>query len=161
MAALTYRCEVGADCPDQHEPGYCPNHPTDMLRPVREQPTPTTPQEPGTQNAPLQRRPVAVRFHGRRFAVPADGLILGRSDGPLADVPEMADLTQVSRRHAQLYWIGDMLYIRDEHSKNGTFVDGVQICDPRRITVGQQLRLALDVPIELVDEDLDEFGLPR
>lgn len=169
MATLRHRCPVDPACPEQDGPGYCDRHPLVSLEPVRDAPTPTVrPEErPTGAGTPTPgRSAVSVRFLGRVFAMPDDELVLGRTYGPLASVPGMAELTQVSRYHARLYWIGDVLYIQDgspdgQPSTNHTYVDGVRVADRRRIAPGQRLRLGMDVDVELVAEELDEFGMPR
>lgn len=171
MATMRHRCPVDPACPEQDGPGYCDRHPLISLEPVRETPTPTTqPGEPPTATAggapPQARSAVSVRFLGWVFAMPDDELVLGRIHGPLASVPGMAELTQVSRYHARLYWLGDVLYIQDgspdgQPSTNHTYIDGVRVADRRRVAPGQRVRLGMDVDVELVAEDLDEFGMPR
>jgi hypothetical protein len=167
MAAVTYRCPVDpTGCGDYSGPGYCDRHPTSTLEQVRAPlpPPPVAEADAGTPAAPppaAARASLAVSFRGRTFPVAATGLVLGREEGPLSTVPGMSELTQVSRRHATLSWLGDVLYISDDRSTNGTYVDGVKVETPRRIAPGQRLRLALDVELELAAEELDEFGLPR
>jgi pSer/pThr/pTyr-binding forkhead associated (FHA) protein len=105
---------------------------------------------------------VSLRILGHRVPVPADGpLPVGRDAPAFADLPGMADHLQISRCHAELYWVGAHLYIRDTKSTNGTFVDGQRVTTPRRLEPGQTLRLAEDVSVQVESLDLDEHGLPR
>nr|MCU0636220.1 FHA domain-containing protein [Gemmatimonadaceae bacterium] len=73
---------------------------------------------------------LALRFApaGRRVVVPVGmPVVIGREaacDLPIAD-PE------VSRRHAELSADPDGLRVRDLGSRNGTFVNGVQVTDAR------------------------------
>jgi hypothetical protein len=158
---MIYRCPVGADnCGDHTTPGYCGTHGT-MLERVRALMAPPAVEPPAQVGVDFGRPHVALEFLGRSVPVPPDGLLIGREQPPLRDLPGMAELTQVSRRHARLLWLADKLYVEDVGSKNGTFVDGDKVTTRRRLGVGQQLRLALDVIIPVVTVDVDEFGLPR
>lgn len=162
MATVTYRCTSGGEgCGDHPGPGYCRTHPWAALEPVRNRITPVEPPPPVTVTVDAGRPHVALEFLGRTVQIPPDGLTIGREEPPLRDVPGMADLTQVSRRHARLYWLADQLYIEDLGSTNGTFVDGDKVTTARRLAAGQKLRLGLDVAVGVVVEELDEFGLPR
>ncbi|MCU0648828.1 MAG: FHA domain-containing protein, partial [Gemmatimonadaceae bacterium] len=73
---------------------------------------------------------LSLRFApaGRRVSVPVGmPVVIGREaacDLPVAD-PE------VSRRHAELSADADGLRVRDLGSRNGTFVNGVQVSDAR------------------------------
>jgi FHA domain len=166
MAAMTYRCPIDPDaCGAYSAPGYCDRHPTwalEQVRPSVAQPAGTGPAAavPEPAAGPAQRS-VSVRILGRTVPVPAGGLPMGRAVGPLAEVPGVADLTQISRTHAELYWLAGHLYVKDCGSTNGTFIDGEKVTTPRRVNPGQRLRLGLDVDVDLLGEDLDEFGLPR
>jgi len=161
MAAMTYRCPVGEDgCGDHTVPGYCGTHGT-MLERVRTLMTPPTVELKTPVAVDFGRPHVALEFLGRSVPVPQDGLLIGREQPPLQDLPGMADLTQVSRKHARLLWLADHLYVEDVGSKNGTFVDGDKVTTRRRLAAGQRLRLALDVVIPVVAVEVDEFGFPR
>jgi hypothetical protein len=173
VAALTYRCVVSPEaCPTSPTPGWCTNHPTNRLRPERQRfpSQPDLPAEdtghddvdqPGTGQAVAPPRGVGLLLLGEAIMVPPAGMVIGRDAPVFADIPGMSDLLQVSRRHARLYWRGDVLYVDDLDSVNGTYVDGVKLDSPRPVLPGQTLRLGLDVEITLVEPDLDEYGLPR
>jgi two-component system, NtrC family, sensor kinase len=78
---------------------------------------------------------------GKRFALPRDlPQLLGRSSEALP----LTDNT-VSRRHAELTPDGDMWYIRDLTSQNGTWINGVQIRERIRLESGDQIRIGATV----------------
>ncbi|WNV85321.1 FHA domain-containing protein [Umezawaea sp. Da 62-37] len=166
MATVNYRCEVDPEgCGVFPDRGYCPKH-VQKLIPERSMFVASPPEPEVVAQADTARPEVWLRLLGRDIRVPEDGLPLGREEGPLADLPGMAELTQVSRTHARLYWVGAVLYVADGvsdgvPSTNGTFVDGEKVVTPRRIAPGQELRLGLDVSVDILAVDLDEYGLPR
>lgn len=78
---------------------------------------------------------------GKRFALPKElPQLLGRSSEALL----MTDTT-VSRRHAELTPDGDMWFIRDLKSQNGTWINGVQIRERIRLEPGDQIRVGATV----------------
>ncbi|MFF2348234.1 FHA domain-containing protein [Kitasatospora sp. NPDC058115] len=136
-------------------------------------PGPGRPPAPEPATRPAQRRParqpVAVRLAlviaGAMLPVRDEhrrgggGLAIGRDEPDCAAVPGLAALDQISRHHARLRWIDGALYVEDQGSTNGTFVDGRRITAPTRIGPGQRLRFARDVDAQLIE--IDEFGAPR
>jgi CRP-like cAMP-binding protein len=85
-----------------------------------------------------------------RFTVHSDGdTIVGRADPLSATTPDV-DLTpldperSVSRRHARLYPIGDILYVMEEiGAVNGTFVNNIKLATgaPAPLKHGDDLKL--------------------
>lgn len=73
-----------------------------------------------------------VVFRGRALPLHEGENVLGRD--PAADVP--IDDATVSRRHACIT-IGGGATLRDLDSKNGTFLDGVRLTEPRPLGDGQ------------------------
>ncbi len=73
---------------------------------------------------------------GKTFAIADECACIGRADG---DVP-LNDQT-VSRRHADLRLVGGAWTITDLNSANGTYVNGVRVEKPVRLTRGDQIRL--------------------
>ena len=73
-----------------------------------------------------------VIFRGREIPLRPGENILGRD--PSADV--CVDDVTVSRRHATLM-VGETVVLRDLDSKNGTFIDGVRLNEPREIGDGE------------------------
>ncbi|MQY20132.1 FHA domain-containing protein [Nocardia macrotermitis] len=82
---------------------------------------------------------------------PGDRLLLGRDDDYPVE-PAFRAHTNISRRHAIARFDGERLFVTDTDSTNGTFVDDIRIDTHREHEVrpGQRLRLAADVPIEIL-----------
>lgn len=93
------------------------------------------------QSEPLPHHPVApardIQFHLPRhdatFTVNGALLHIGRADPDDGFFPEV-DLTDysgqergVSRRHATIQWVEGGYVITDQHSSNGTWLDGVRL----------------------------------
>jgi hypothetical protein len=74
---------------------------------------------------------------GREYPVSPGGLRIGRTSEN--DVVLRED--QVSRNHATLWLREGRLYVRDENSTNGTFVNGERISAPRPLNEGDQVRI--------------------
>ncbi|MCD2187855.1 FHA domain-containing protein [Actinomycetospora soli] len=77
-------------------------------------------------------------------------VLLGRQDSPVAAA--LASSDNVSRRHATIRVdIDGSVWIRDEHSANGTFVSGRRLAggQDEPLRPGDSLRLASDVEIGL------------
>ncbi|PRX95517.1 FHA domain-containing protein [Allonocardiopsis opalescens] len=83
--------------------------------------------------------------------IPSSGLEIGRGAPEFRHMPGMAELAQISRQHARLYWEGRTLFLSDTGSSNGTYVDGRRIQDAEPVEPGQEIRLGLDVDVELVE----------
>ncbi|GLY47437.1 FHA domain-containing protein [Lentzea sp. NBRC 102530] len=157
MAPVIYRCpDDPGGCPSTLSPGFCAVHPATMLEAVRAAAF-TTGETPA---AAEPAEALTLRFLGRLIEIPPEGVEIGRETGPLASVPGMAELTQVSRLHATIYPLNGRLYVRDEDSVNHTYLDGRRVTVPRRLEAGQVLRLGLDVELQVEGVRYDEFGLP-
>lgn len=89
----------------------------------------------------------SLLFPGRGIAVPQPGsVLLGRDNSPFADY--FATHDNVSRRHATVGADQDgRLWVRDEYSANGTFVNDKQVPAGQTVslTAGDRLRLASNV----------------
>jgi len=108
----------------------------------------TSPEQPASTTAPLAatspesaRAPLAIRFiHPPKLAnrsrVLAGRLVIGRD--PECDI--VLDDETISRRHAELERAGSALAIRDLHSKNGLFCDGMR-CELSPLELGRVVRL--------------------
>jgi pSer/pThr/pTyr-binding forkhead associated (FHA) protein len=83
----------------------------------------------------LRLRFVTGPLAGREVEV-ASALVLGRQATDL-----VIDDPQVSRRHASVRPAGDGLEVTDHGSRNGTWVNGVRVDGPARLTVGDRVRL--------------------
>lgn len=74
---------------------------------------------------------------GRRFELPAnEPQLIGRSSEALP----ITDNT-VSRRHAELTPDNGLWFIRDLHSQNGTYVNGIKIAERTVLRAGDQIRV--------------------
>lgn len=98
--------------------------------PARRRPETVTPPAPDTLppalNATIVHRRHALTLHGAAIHI-------GRADPDAAFSPEL-DLTPfdglergVSRRHATIQWAAGGFVIIDQHSNNGTWLDGVRL----------------------------------
>ncbi len=81
---------------------------------------------------------------GREWRL-AEPLVIGR--GGDADVV-LADPT-VSRHHASFSAQGETAVVEDLESSNGTFVNGEQVAQPRRVTAGDVIALGGSTAIEV------------
>lgn len=71
------------------------------------------------------------------------------------------EANDVSRSHAKLIWLGDGFAIKDEASRNGTFVNGVPIVDTLRLQYSDVIRLGGNVQFHYVyRKDLPENWEP-
>jgi pSer/pThr/pTyr-binding forkhead associated (FHA) protein len=99
--------------------------------------------------------PVVLRlaFPTGNVDVPAGtSLVLGRDPGESLVAAAFATFENVSRRHATVTVSdGGEATIRDEHSTNGTFVNGDRVTPGRdvRLSNGDSLRLGADVSADV------------
>ena len=82
---------------------------------------------------------------GKVFDITSEALVLGR------DVPDGGKNIQVldqgvSRRHAEIFRIGEMFFIRDLESRNGTFVNDEPVSEAV-LRIGDQIRIGNTVLI--------------
>jgi hypothetical protein len=78
-----------------------------------------------------------VVYRGRAIPITAQGMVLGRADSGL-QLPE--GIAGLSRRHCTLQRTGDRTQIID-HSRHGTFVDGLRVHGRGFLAAGSVLRL--------------------
>lgn len=64
-------------------------------------------------------------------------IVLGRA----ADCTIPIKDRYLSRRHAEMEWANDSWVLRDHGSANGTFVNGVRVTDPVKLTPGDRITL--------------------
>ena len=76
---------------------------------------------------------------------------MGREPG----VAVRLDSPKVSRHHARLTVTGREVSIEDLGSKNGTFVRGVRIEEPTRLSPGNDIQIG---PIKLIFRMVDALG---
>lgn len=74
---------------------------------------------------------------GRLEDVDSKGMVLGRG----ADCSIVINSDTVSRRHAELRWLGTTVTVQDLKSLNGTYVDERRVHTPTPLEGGQSLRL--------------------
>ncbi len=83
----------------------------------------------------------------QRWPLDKDRLTIGR--GPDCDIilPDRV----VSRRHACIERRDGEYFILDDDSKNGTFVNGKSVTEPRRLIDGDEIQIALRFRLTFVD----------
>lgn len=79
----------------------------------------------------------SLTFGRREFFLPPGQTIIGRG----RDAEIVLDSRSISHRHARITVGQDLVTIEDAGSKNGTFVDGVRLESPMRITPASRIRL--------------------
>ncbi len=83
----------------------------------------------------------------QRWPLNKDRLTIGRSPDCDIILPDRV----VSRRHACIERRGDEYFILDDDSKNGTFVNGKPVTEPRRLIDGDEIQVALRFRLTFVD----------
>lgn len=82
----------------------------------------------------------------RQWMVEKDEVTVGRDDS--------SDLTlddrQISRQHIRIYKEGSKFFIQDLESKNGTWVNGLQLKGSRELADGDEIQLALTTRIQFI-----------
>jgi DNA-binding winged helix-turn-helix (wHTH) protein len=85
----------------------------------------------------------------RHWILEKDDVVLGRD--------EECDLTlaerQISRQHIRIYKQGELYHIQDLDSKNGTWVNGLQLKGSRELHDGDEIHVALAVRLRFIDSD--------
>ncbi len=87
---------------------------------------------------------------GQRWLIDSDVVIIGREVG-VADL--MLPERQVSRRHAKIERTPEGFVLTDLNSKNGTFLNGKPVKEPRLLQDGDEIQIALCVRIAFVGSD--------
>lgn len=110
-----------------------------------------------SQTGPLQ---------GQRWLLGEADFIIGRDDDVDLVVPER----QISRNHALIRYVSGSYVIQDLESKNGTYVNGVQIQEPTTLQDGDSIQVALaceiifvgtEATLPLSKSDATQLGLGR
>ncbi len=115
------------------------------VTPVRAETAPTSAVEarsrpvPGAATVRLPARIALVCEDQPKFRFEVvDGCILGKGAGAnTIDLSPLARSAYISKRHASLWLAGIEWSVRDEHSTNGTFING------QRLAPGTQMPLAV------------------
>lgn len=94
-----------------------------------------------------------VVYRGRAIAIPAEGMVLGRAvdEAPGLQLPE--GIAGLSRRHCTLQRAGGRTQIID-HSRHGSFVDGLRVRGRGFLAAGSVLRLGtpgIELPLVALD----------
>jgi len=71
--------------------------------------------------------------------IPENGLLIGRS--PYCDL--YIEDEYVSARHCKIFYENEELFIEDQNSTNGTFVDGTQIEKKSSLKEGQEIQIGV------------------
>lgn len=71
----------------------------------------------------------------QRFPVTAEGLILGRDDTCDVVIPSEG----VSRQHARVLWHNGAIWVQDEGSRNGVFVNDKRVQRHKQVGPGDEL----------------------
>jgi DNA-binding winged helix-turn-helix (wHTH) protein len=87
---------------------------------------------------------------GQRWLVDSDIVVIGRELG-MSDL--MLPERQVSRRHAKIERTTDGFLLTDLSSKNGTFLNGKEVKEPKVLQDGDEIQIALCVKIAFVGSD--------
>src|SRR5690349_2963013 len=75
---------------------------------------------------------------GRVHVLLSDVTTIGRSEENDIAIPS----DHISRRHAEVRWDGSGYLLRDLGSKNGTFLNGIRLTEPRPLQHGDVINLA-------------------
>lgn len=109
--------------------------------------------------SPLSKRArvEVIEAGGARWSVdvPPAGMRIGRA----LDQDLVLHTSTVSKRHAELFWRGDDLFVRDLGSCNGTRRDGVALSEPVLLANGDELVLGGTVVLR-VELSGGGFGAP-
>jgi hypothetical protein len=85
-----------------------------------------------------------VVYRGRAIPIPAQGMVLGRAEADTNPTPPGLQLPEgiagLSRRHCTLQRTGERTQVID-HSRHGTFVDGLRVHGRGFLAAGSVLRL--------------------
>ncbi len=76
---------------------------------------------------------------GKIYKLTSDTIVLGRDVGEAAKKIQILD-QGISRKHAEVFRIGEMFFIRDLESRNGTFVNDEAISEVV-LRIGDQIRI--------------------
>lgn len=84
---------------------------------------------------------------GRSWSLRRGRTVVGRDNDCDIVLPDRL----VSRHHAQVVWDQDGYVVQDLHSKNGTFVNGVELAGPHLLEDGDEIQIALRFKLAFVD----------
>ena len=87
---------------------------------------------------------------GQRWLLDSDSIVIGREVG---EVDLLLPERQVSRKHAKIERTDEGFMLTDMASKNGTFLNGKEVREPKRLQDGDEIQIALCVKIAFVGSD--------
>jgi predicted component of type VI protein secretion system len=87
---------------------------------------------------------------GQRWLLDSDSIVIGREVG---EVDLLLPERQVSRKHAKIERTDEGFMLTDLTSKNGTFLNGKEVREPKRLQDGDEIQIALAVKIAFVGSD--------
>jgi pSer/pThr/pTyr-binding forkhead associated (FHA) protein len=98
-------------------------------------------------------RPVLIIHEGekagQRWIVTNDMVVLGRGNECDLLLPER----QVSRQHVRIRRDGDLFFLEDLDSKNGTWINGQQLKGERQLHDGDEINIALAVKLVFLESE--------
>ena len=93
---------------------------------------------------------------GRAISMKRDKLLIGRAEE--CDLRPLSE--EVSRKHCAIIRKGDDLWVQDLRSRNGTFVNGLKLTEPKQLADGDLVRIgSLELKVSAAPEpkfDTDE-----
>lgn len=92
---------------------------------------------------------------GRRFAITAAGLMVGRDEACDVVIPDAG----VSRQHARVLLHNAAVWVQDEGSRNGVFVNGKRVVRHRQLAPGVEMLIG-EHAFTLELAMLDQHSLP-
>ncbi len=87
---------------------------------------------------------------GERWLLDSDVVIIGREAG---ETDLLLPERQVSRKHAKIERTETGFLLTDLESKNGTFLNGKELREPKILQDGDEIQIALSVKIAFVGSD--------
>lgn len=81
-----------------------------------------------------------------------DELVIGRGAAATARL----DVDSLSRKHARLFRRGDVVFVEDLQSANGTYVNGERVTEPTRLDDGDRVELGRSVILRVSLQDVLE-----
>ena len=87
---------------------------------------------------------------GERWLLDSDVVIIGREAG---ETDLLLPERQVSRKHAKIERTDTGFLLTDLDSKNGTFLNGKELREPKMLQDGDEIQIALSVKIAFVGSD--------
>lgn len=101
----------------------------------------------------MNEKPVFVaregELVGQRWTIDTDPFIIGRGNDCQIMLPER----QVSRHHVKITQQGNVYLLHDLDSKNGTYLNGVQLKGSTKLQDGDEVQIALCVKLLFVGSD--------